>query len=68
MKALKIIGIVLFVILFIFTLLCTVYFLFANANYGIETFKELFGDGDVFAGIKNFFVDIWNGFKYTSQP
>ena len=64
MRALKIIGIVLFVILFIFTLLCTIYFLFANAGYGIEVFSELF-EGDVFAGIKNFFVDIWNGFKYV---
>lgn len=67
MKALKIIGIILMVIVFLFTLLCTIYFLFANAGYGIEVFKELFQDGDVFAGIKNFFVDIWNGFKYVFQ-
>ncbi len=64
MKASKIIGIVLLVIVCIFMLLCTIYFLFANAGYGIEVFTELFSDG-FFAGIKNFFVDIWNGFKYV---
>ena len=58
MKALKIIGIVLLVTLF------TIYFLFANEGYGIDMLTQIFEDG-FFAGIKNFFVDIWNGFKFV---
>jgi len=64
MKVLKIIGIVFLVIFILLTTLFTIYFLFANEGYGIEMFKELFEDG-FFAGIKNFFVDIWNGIKYV---
>ena len=64
MNALKIIGIVLLVIFMILTTLCTVYFLFAQDGYGISTFSELFEDG-FFAGIKQFFIDIWNGFKFV---
>lgn len=64
MKVLKIIGIVLLVIFILLTTLFTIYFLFANEGYGIEMLKELFEDG-FFAGIKNFFVDIWNGIKYV---
>lgn len=64
MKALKIIGIVLAVILVLLTVLCTIYFLFANEGYGIDIFSQLFQDG-FFPGIKNFFIDIWNGFKYV---
>lgn len=64
MRVLKIIGIVLLVILIVFTTLFTIYFLFANEGYGIEMFKEIFEDG-FFAGIRNFFVDIWNGIKYV---
>ena len=66
MKALKIIGIILLVILVILTLLCTVYFLFANQGYGLTVFAKLFS-GNFISGIKNFFVDIWNGFKYVFQ-
>ena len=64
MKVLKIIGIVFLVILVIFTTLFTIYFLFANEGYGIDMFTEMFADG-FFNGIKNFFVDIWNGFRYV---
>lgn len=66
MRVVKIIGIVFLVLYLIFATLCTIYFFFANAGYGIEIFSELFSDG-FFAGIKNFFVDIWNGFKYVFQ-
>lgn len=64
MKALKIIGIIFLVIFIIFTTLFTIYFLFANEGYGIEMLTQDFEDG-FFAGIKNFFIDIWNGFKYV---
>ncbi len=64
MKALKIIGIVLLVIFIVLTTLFTIYFLFANEGYGIDMLTQIFEDG-FFAGIKNFFVDIWNGFKFV---
>lgn len=64
MKVLKIIGIILLVIVIVLMALFTVYFLFANEGYGIDMFSQMFEDG-FFAGIKNFFVDIWNGFKYV---
>ena len=64
MNAFKVIGIILLVIFLVLTTLCTVYFLFANEGYGIDTFSQLFADG-FFAGIKNFFIDIWNGFKFV---
>ena len=64
MKALKITGIVLLVLLIIITSLFTLYFLFANEGYGVDMLTEIFEDG-FFGGIKNFFVDIWRGFKYV---
>lgn len=64
MNVLKIIGIVLLVIFGVLTTLCTVYFLFANEGYGIDSFSQLFEDG-LIPGIKNFFIDIWNGFKFV---
>lgn len=64
MKALKIIGIVLLVIFIVMATLFTIYFLFAGEGYGIEALKYAFEDG-FFAGIKNFFVDIWDGMKYV---
>lgn len=64
MRIAKIIGIALLVLIAIFTVLCTVYFLFANEGYGIDMFTQLFEDGFL-VGIKNFFIDIWNGFKYV---
>lgn len=64
MKVLKIIGIVLLVILIVLTVFFTIYFLFANEGYGIDMLSQIFEDG-FFAGIKNFFIDIWNGFKYV---
>lgn len=65
MNAFKIIGIVLLAIIFVFCFLFTLYFLFAANRYGIETLGDLFQDG-FFAGIKNFFVDIWEGIKYKA--
>lgn len=64
MKAFKIIMKILFWILFTIMLLFTIYFLFANEGYGIDMLKETFSDG-FFAGIKNFFVGIWRGFKFV---
>ena len=64
MKVLKIIGIVLLILFIITTTLFTIYFLFANEGYGIDMLTEIGEDG-FFGGIKNFFVDIWNGFKYV---
>ena len=64
MRALKIIGIIFLVIFIVLTTLLTIYFLFANEGYGIEMFREIFEDG-FFAGIRNFFVDIWNGIKFV---
>jgi hypothetical protein len=64
MKALKIIGIVILVLFLVLTTLLTIYFLFANEGYGIDMLSGIFEDG-FFGGIRNFFVDIWNGFKYV---
>lgn len=64
MNIVKIIGITLLSIIGVLTVLFTVYFLFANEGYGIDMLSQLFEDG-LFAGIKNFFIDIWNGFKYV---
>lgn len=60
----KVLGIILLVLVLLFLVLFTVYFLFANEGYGIDMLQQDFSDG-FFAGIKNFFVDIWNGFKYV---
>lgn len=64
MKVLKIIGIVLLVILIVLTVMFSIYFLFANEGYGIDMLTQIFEDG-LFGGIKNFFIDIWRGFKYV---
>jgi len=64
MKALKITCIVLLSIFLFITTLFTIYFLFANEGYGIDMISQSFEDG-FFAGIKNFFVDIWEGMKYV---
>ncbi len=64
MKGLKIFGIVLLVILIVLTTLLTLFFLFARDGYGIELLRGTFEDG-FFAGIKNFFIEIWNGIKYV---
>ena len=64
MKVLKIIGIIVLVLFIIFTTLFTIYFLFANEGYGIDMLRVSFEDG-FFAGIKNFFVDIWHGIKFV---
>ncbi len=64
MKALKILGITLLVLICIIIVLMTLYFLFANEAYGIDMLSELFSDG-ILGGIKNFFVDIWKGILYV---
>lgn len=64
MKVMKIIGIVLFVLFVLTTTMFTIYFLFANEGYGIDMITQISEDG-FFGGIKNFFIDIWNGFKYV---
>ena len=64
MKAMKIIGIVLFVLFVLTTTMFTIYFLFANEGYGIDMITQISEDG-FFGGIKNFFIDIWRGFKYV---
>ena len=66
MKALKIVGIVFLVICLVFTTFFSLYFLFANEGYGIDMLKQSFEDG-FFAGIKNFFVDLWEGMKFVFQ-
>ena len=53
---------VIWIIISIITLILTIYFLFAGN--GIEILKSLFSDG-IWNGIKDFFVGIWEGFKYT---
>lgn len=67
MKAFKIIGIILLVLFIITTTLFTIYFLFANDGYGIDMLTEISEDG-FFGGIKNFFIDIWRGFKFVFKP
>ncbi len=64
MKALRIIGIVALSIFVAIATLFTLYFLFANEGYGIDMISQNFEDG-FFAGIKNFFVDIWEGMKFV---
>ena len=66
MKALKIVGLVFLVIFLVFTTFFSLYFLFANEGYGIDMLKQSFEDG-FFAGIKNFFVDLWEGMKFVFQ-
>lgn len=51
-------------IIAILAVLFVLYFLFANDGNGIELLKSLFSDG-FFNGIKNFFVEIWDGFKHV---
>lgn len=58
----KLIFKILWNIIAVIALLFTIYFLFA-AN-GIENLKSIFSDG-FFSGIKDFFVGIWEGFKFT---
>ena len=64
MKVVKIIGIVLAIILIVLATFFTIYFLFANEGYGIDMLKQTFEDG-FFAGLKTFFIDIWNGIKFV---
>lgn len=57
---LKIIG----YLIVILSLLLTVYFLFQDQGAGINNLKDLFS-GDFVEGLKQFFVSIWNGFKFV---
>lgn len=60
----KIIFKILGALISIVCVLLTIYFLFANNGYGIELLKSLFSDG-FFNGLKDFFVGIWEGFKFV---
>ncbi len=60
----KLIFRIIWYIIVAFVILLTIYLLFANNGQGIAQLKELFSHG-FFTGIKNFFVDIWNGFKHV---
>lgn len=51
-------------IIAILAVLLVLYFLFANDGNGIELLKSLFSEG-FFNGMKNFFVEIWEGFKHV---
>lgn len=51
-------------IIAILAVLLVLYFLFANDGNGIELLKSLFSEG-FFNGLKNFFVEIWEGFKHV---
>lgn len=64
MKALKIFGIVLLILLVLTTTILTIFFLFSGYGAGIDILKETFSDG-FFAGLKSFFVEIWNGIKHV---
>lgn len=64
MKILKGIGIFMLVLVIVIIVLLTLYFLFANDAYGISVLTKLFEDG-ILGGIKNFFVDLWNGILYV---
>lgn len=55
---------ILWYIIAILAVLLTLYFLFANDGNGIELLKSLFSDG-FWDGFKNFFVEIWDGFKHV---
>lgn len=51
-------------IIAILAVLLVLYFLFANDGNGIELLKSLFSEG-FFNGMKNFFIEIWEGFKHV---
>lgn len=57
---LKVIGGILIALAF----LLAIYFLFQDQGAGIENLKDLFSNG-FGEGIKQFFVSIWNGFKFV---
>ena len=58
MKALKIIGITLSIILILMLILMTLYCLFANEAYGIDMLTKLFSDGFI-GGVKNYLIHIY---------
>ena len=57
---LKIVWYLIVILAFLFVL----YFLFGNNGAGIQNLKDLFADG-FWEGIKQFFVNIWNGIKFV---
>ena len=63
MKVLKGIGRFFLILMIVLLVLFLLYFLFANEGYGIEELSLLFKDG-LWSGIKNFFINIWEGIKY----
>ncbi len=60
----KIILKVIWYIAVVFAFIFTIYFLFANEGSGINELKDLFSTG-FWDGIKQFFVNIWNGIKFV---
>ena len=55
---------ILWIIIAIASVLLTIYFLFSYEGSGIENLKSLFSEGFL-NGLKEFFVEIWNGFKHV---
>lgn len=60
----KIVLKVLWYILVTLSFLLLLYFLFQDQGAGIDNLKDLFSGG-FGEGIKQFFVSIWNGFKFV---
>ena len=60
----KIILKVIWYILVVLSFILTIYFLFQDQGAGIDNLKDLFSSG-FGEGIKQFFVSIWNGFKFV---
>ena len=48
----------------VFAFVLAIYFLFANNGSGINELKDLFSQG-FWEGLKQFFVNIWNGIKFV---
>lgn len=64
MKFLKGIGIFFIILIIVLMFLLTLYCLFANRAYGIDMLTKIFENG-FFAGIKSFFIDIWEGILFV---
>lgn len=60
----KLIFKIIWLIIAILAILFTLYFLFEGQGAGIQNLKDLFSNG-FWEGIKQFFVSIWNGFKFV---
>lgn len=60
----KLIFKIIWYLIVILSFLLTIYFLFETNGNGIENLKHLFSGG-FWEGIKQFFVNIWNGIKFV---